>query len=134
MHVIDVFAEFYIRKKIVLSNIANIKRLRIKDSLQYTVCTFCMGVILTIVMNANCENLPHGKIRPKKINCMFPLTRPTLLYAADPKLFSAPKIYFTQIDKFWFALSHLKVTTNHKQEPQGALIAHLSTMSTSVKS
>ena len=30
-------------------------------------------------------------IWPKKINCMFLLTRPTLFYAADPKLFSAPK-------------------------------------------
>ena len=35
MHVIDIFAAFYIREKIVLANIAKIKRSRIKDSLQY---------------------------------------------------------------------------------------------------
>ena len=54
-------------------------------------------------------------VRPKKINCMFPLTRPTLFYAADPKLFSAPKIHFTPVDKYFFALSHLNVTNNHKK-------------------
>ena len=35
MHVIDIFATFYIREKIVLANIAKIKPSRIKDGLQY---------------------------------------------------------------------------------------------------
>ena len=35
MHVIDKFAAFYIREKIVLVNITKIKRLGIKDVLQY---------------------------------------------------------------------------------------------------
>ena len=42
-----------------------------------------------------------------KNKCMFPLTRPTLFYATDPKLFSASKIHFIPVDKSWFALSHL---------------------------
>ena len=35
MHKIDIFAAFYIREDIFLVNIAKIKRLRIKDALQY---------------------------------------------------------------------------------------------------
>ena len=35
MHVIDLFATFYSREKLVLANIAKIKRSRIKDGLQY---------------------------------------------------------------------------------------------------
>ena len=35
MHVIDIFAVFPIRKKIVLPNIAKIKRSQITDGLQY---------------------------------------------------------------------------------------------------
>ena len=37
MRVIDIFAAFYICEKIVLANIAKIKRSRIKDGLQYHV-------------------------------------------------------------------------------------------------
>ena len=35
MHVTDIFVAFYIHKKITLANIVKIKRLRIKDGLQY---------------------------------------------------------------------------------------------------
>ena len=58
-------------------------------------------------------------LRPNKINCMFLLIRPTLFYAADPKLFSAPKLHFTPVDKYFFAhvaLSHLNVTNDHKKK------------------
>ena len=46
---------------------------------------------------------------------MFPLTRPTLFYTADPKLFSAPKIHFTPLDKSRFALSHLNPDKKYYQ-------------------
>ena len=35
MHKIDIFTAFYIREKIVLTNIEKLKRLQIKDGLQY---------------------------------------------------------------------------------------------------
>ena len=37
MRVIDIFAAFYIREKIVFPNIAKIKRSRKKDGLQYKI-------------------------------------------------------------------------------------------------
>ena len=39
MHVIDIFAPFYIQETIVLANITKIKRSRIKDDLQYSANT-----------------------------------------------------------------------------------------------
>ena len=54
----------------------------------------------------------------KKINCTFPFTRHThdIPYFTPPTLnfFSAPKIHFIPVDKFWFTLSHLNVTINLK--------------------
>ena len=39
------------------------------------------------VMNQHLNHLSRGFVRPKKNICVFPVTRPTLIFPSNPKVF-----------------------------------------------